>query len=185
MTESEDPRDSAASKVFLDALSEIDLAHMPDFERAFLQLLVAFALMVPKGGPVDTSLATAPAAQMQLALTGAYGDLSGLPEPEVNAEITAYRTAIVEGAHSFSADGAKGLQHLVVRLVPIGRGQMADNGGNPDELVQGLFTWMIMAVASGPATEDPAMWAWAGIRNSLALWSETFEKDRMTQPGSA
>jgi hypothetical protein len=171
MADSKTSDSSSANDDLIAGLTRIDIEAMPGFEELFLVQLVQLAPDEPKEGPASVADAAQVLGLWQTALSASNGRRRPSPVPEIDDDIAKYRKAFVDGAHGFVAQD-HGLERLIARLIPTAQGQLDENRGDLDGLVQGLYSWVLLAIASGPDSQDPAMWAWTGIRSSLAKWSE-------------
>jgi hypothetical protein len=159
----------------VNALCSIGPEHVPALEQLFLAQLVEEAPKVPASGTATTSDGARIVGLLQRALVACVEIPPPLQQPELDDDVVSYRRGLLEGAHTLGAQGETGLEMFAVMLVPAAKSQIDENRGDPDGLVQGLYSWILLGlVAARDGGKTPPMWAWTGIRSSLAKWSVIF-----------
>jgi hypothetical protein len=166
------PEISAASKGFLEGLAALDVDDIPGLEQRLLLQLAEVVPAVPsEGSPsADYTYAAKLFGVFTTCLIASIGQPAPSPQPELDDDIAAYRKAFVEGAHSFSAEGVEGLTRLFTRYVPVCEVTISKYRGDLRGLLWESCVWILLAVSSAVEGEAPVMWAWTGIRSSLAKW---------------
>lgn len=161
----------------LHALNSLNVEDVSTFEYLLIQELVEGLPDAVSDDVDDGEEAYHLMARMQAALMkSADRELAPIEEPVVTEEIATYRAALVAGAHSFGERGPEGFKMLVAMLIPAVQQEFED-GEDFDAKLQGVFTWMLMGLVAGFGATTPPMWAWAAIRQVLALWSEILVPD--------
>ncbi len=161
----------------VNALTKLQPNQVPTVEQFLIVQLVAHVPNIPKTGRAEIEDGAQILTLLQGALVAAVTEPPPVVQPELDDDIVSYRQGLVEGAHWLAAKGDEAMKWFTVRLMPAATGQIDDNRGDLDGLVQGLFTWLMLGIVSSAGDgKEPAMWAWAGIRSALAKWSEILTK---------
>jgi hypothetical protein len=160
--------------MFAKTLATLVIDDVPALEKSYLTELVPAIRAMQHEQPYTNEDSYELIVAFQEAIFTAPGERPS-PVPPVTDEMKAYRERFVIGAHSLAAQGPdKCMTRLAVRLVLSMQGEMEKNRGSVDSQLQGVFTWSLLAVASGPDTVHAPLELCGGILQALAGWSEIF-----------
>lgn len=131
-------------------LGALTREQIPALEILFLDA-VAVQLMGPAHPepPYTVEHGTVTAGHLLRAVTDApLVTLDVVPPPTPG--MVAARAAIEVGAHTFAGRGRAGVKHLVNRFLGAAVGELEVHRGSPEAQTRSLFTYGLLAVASGP-----------------------------------
>ncbi|MFI7708090.1 hypothetical protein [Nonomuraea sp. NPDC049480] len=134
----------------LDGLAALTVDAMPAVEALLLDDIAEYLM---GAGPRQPPYTVEHGSRVVSALFGAIVNSARFAPSEVPAptpEITAARAQIVRGAHDFATRGIGGISRLAKRVIPAALGELETHQNSPEKQTCLVFSYALLAVASGP-----------------------------------
>jgi hypothetical protein len=134
----------------LEGLAALTVEAMPGVEVLLLDDLAEYLMGAGHRQPPYT---VEHGSRVVSALLGAVVNAARFTPSHVPAptpEITAARAQIVRGAHEFAAGGVGGISRLANRVIPATLGELETHQASPEKQTCLVFSYALLAVASGP-----------------------------------
>lgn len=134
----------------LEALKSVDAERLPGFEILYLDELAVMLLgPSPLAAPYTVEDGTKVVGALLRSLANA-AYYQPAPAPAQTPAIAAARQQVLAGSHAFATRRLPGLNQLVQRVVGAVVGELEVNKDAPVHQVRSLFTYGLLALASGP-----------------------------------